>query len=171
LKELLTGFGIHYQFPNSDFLLGRRKFPNPREEIMLSSREKQSKEVVKGKYGDSTFQKPNGILSARIGDSYDLREWIDGKIPLEEQLYKTIASIEFRGLKKREERIEREKKRAIEEERKRIAKELQDKKEKELREFKDIFRKSKRHEQSEVIRRYAFELGKWSISRNESLLI
>lgn len=137
------------------------------EEIQLSCREKQEKEVVKGKYRDTTILKPTGKILVKIEHSYKLKEWVDETIPLEDQLHKIIASIELRALKQCEERIEREKQRAIEEERRRIAKELQDRKENELKDFKDIFKLSKRHEQSEVIRRFADELEKWAISKNE----
>jgi hypothetical protein len=137
------------------------------ENILLSCREKHERELVKGKYYDSTILKPTGKISVRIDNSYKLKEWVDGTILLEDQLHKIIASIELRALKEQAERIEREKRWAIEEERKRIAKELQDRKEKELKDFKDIFQKSKRHEQSEVIRRYANKLENWAASQNE----
>lgn len=137
------------------------------EEIQLSCREKHEREVVKGKYYDSTILKPTGKISVRIDYSYKLKEWVDGKIPLEDQLHKIIASIELRALKQRDDRIEREKQWAIQEEKKRIAKELQDRKEKELMDFKEIFKLSKRHEQSEVIRRYADSLEKRAVSRND----
>jgi hypothetical protein len=68
------------------------------EEIQLSCREKHEREVVKGTYYDSTILKPTGKISVRIDYSYKLKEWVDGKIPLEDQLHKIIASIELRAL-------------------------------------------------------------------------
>jgi len=136
------------------------------EEMMLSCREKHSKEIIKEKYGDRTITKPNGILSIRIEESYNVKEWLDGKILLEEQMSKIIASIELRGLKLKEERLAREKYWAEQKEKDRIAKELQDRKEKELNDFKDIFRMAQRHEKAEAIRRYAQKFENWIISEN-----
>jgi len=136
------------------------------EEMMLSCREKHSKEIIKEKYGDRTITKPNGILSIRMEESYNVKEWIDGKILLEEQLSKIIASIELKGLKLKEERIAREKYWAEQKEKDRIAKELQDRKEKELNDFKEIFRMAQRHEKAEAIRRYAQKFENWIISKS-----
>lgn len=137
------------------------------EEIQISCREKHQREVVKGTHWDSTILKPTGKLAIRIDYSYNLKEWVDGKTLLEDQLHIVIAGVEMRALKERGERIERERQWAIQQEQERIAKELQDRKDKELKDFKEIFRLAKRHEQSNVIRRYADELEKTAITRND----
>jgi hypothetical protein len=138
------------------------------EEYWISCQEKEKRVTVKNSYGSTNTElEPTGRLAFRLGESYYLKEWVEGITPIEDQVLKILANVEFYGWKKYQERIEREKQRAIEKERERIAKELQDRKDKELKDFKEIFKLSKRHEQSEVIRRYADELEKWAMSRNE----
>jgi hypothetical protein len=137
------------------------------EDYAVSCKEKEKRVVIKDKYGSHTGLEPTGLLSFRLGHSYWLKEWSEGKIPIEEQVSKILASIEYRGWKDREERIESEKRWAIQKEKERIAKELQDRKEKEFTEFKELFKKSKRHEEAEVIRRYIKKLEDYAISKNE----
>ena len=107
------------------------------------------------------------ILSLSVKISWNAREWRDGKKQLEEQLSSIIATIEIKAKKLNEERIENEKQWKIQEEKNRIAKELQQRKDRELLNFKEIFKKAKRHEKAEIIRRYAAELERSSIARNE----
>lgn len=90
-----------------------------------------------------------------------------GKTPIEEQVLKLLIEIEYRGWKDHEEKIENERLWAIQKEKERIALELQQRKEKELADFKELFKKSKRHEESEIIRRYIQKLEDSAILRNE----
>lgn len=137
------------------------------QEYWILCKEKQKRVLVTDKYGTNTELKPTGLLSLQIGESYHTKEWSEGKTPIEEKVASIVASIEYRGWKDREDRIEMEKQWAINAEKERIAKELQAKKEKELGDFKELFKKSKRHEEAEVIRRYIDELEKSVIQRNE----
>jgi len=137
------------------------------EEFQISCREKSRKITVMDKYGEKTEYEPTGILSFRLGESFRMKEWIEGKIPIEEQVSKILAGIEYRGWKEQEERIKREKIWAENREKQRIAKELEERKAKELADFKELFKKSKRHEEAEVIRRYIQKLEDYAISKNE----
>ena len=136
-------------------------------EYPISCIEKSKKVIIQKKYGEGFVLEPTGILSIRIGESYKMKEWNEGKTPMEDQLSRILAGIEYKGMKDRDERIrintywEREK------ENQRIAKELQDRKEKELLNFKELFIKSQRHEKGEVIRRYTQKLEDYALQRNE----
>jgi hypothetical protein len=137
------------------------------EDYWISCYEKDRRVIIKDKYGSSTGLESTGKLSLRLGESYYLKEWIEGKTPMEEQVLKILAGIEYHGWKDRDERIKREKESAIREEKARIAKEIQARKEKELADFKALFKLSKRHEEAEVIRRYIQKLEDFAISKNE----
>lgn len=137
------------------------------EDYWISCCEKDRRVIIKDKYGSSTGLESTGKLSLRLGESYYLKEWIEGKTPIEEQVLKILAGIEYHGWKDREERIAREKVWAENKEKERIAKELQDRKVKELADFKELFRKSQRHEKAEIIRRYVQNLEMSAIKRNE----
>jgi hypothetical protein len=137
------------------------------EDYAISCKEKERRVVIKDKYGSHTDLEPTGKLSFRLGHSYWLKEWTGGKTPIEEQVAKILASIEYRGKKDQKERIRHEKQWTINKEKQRIAKELQVKKEQELLDFNELFKKAKRHEEAEVIRRYIKKLEHSAVLRNE----
>lgn len=137
------------------------------EEYPISCFEKSKKVLIENQNWDRYEYVPSGILSFRIGESYKLKEWVEEKIPIEEQLSKILAGIEFKAMKDRDERIRINTYREREKEKQRIAKELQDRKEKELLNFKELFLKSQRHEKAELIRRYAQKLEDYALQRNE----
>lgn len=137
------------------------------EDYRISCWEKEKRVIINDKYGRSTGLESTGILSFRLGESYWIKEWPEGKVPIEEHVLKILTGIEYRGWKDREERINREKESAIREEKARIAKEIQARKEKELTDFKALFKLSKRHEEAEIIRRYIQKLEDFAISKNE----
>lgn len=137
------------------------------EEYHLSCIEKYTRVMVKNQYGEGNVLEPTGILAIRIGESYKLKEWIEGKTPIEEQLSRILAGIEYKGMKEREEKIAIDNYWEREKEKQRIAKALQDRKEKELMDFKELFLKSQRHEKAEIIRRYVQKLENSALQRNE----
>ncbi|HCY75958.1 MAG TPA: hypothetical protein DHV28_08545 [Ignavibacteriales bacterium] len=137
------------------------------QQYWISFKEKEKRVVVKGKYGETSKYESTGILSFRLGESYHLKEWSEGKTPFEEKISTILTGIEYQAWKDREERIENEKRWAIQREKERIAKELQERKDKELADFKELFKKSKRHEEAEIIRRYIQKLEDSAISKNE----
>ena len=136
------------------------------EEYAITCKEKERRIIVKDKYQDRSELEPTGKLAFRIGESYWLKEWTENITPIEEQVAKILASVEYRGWNDQQDRIEREKQHAIREEKERIEAELQAKKEKELADFKELFKKAKRHEEAEVIRRYVNKLEESALSRN-----
>lgn len=137
------------------------------EELVMSCWDKENKEYSKTKNIENNTKTPEYLLCLSVADSYDTKYWYEDKKPLEDQISRIIATIEYKCQKKKQERIEREKRWEIEREKERNAKELQDRKEKELNEFKEIFKKSKRHEKAEGMRRYAQLVENRAISINE----
>lgn len=137
------------------------------QEYWILCKEKQKRVLVKDKYGTNKELKPTGLLSLQIGESYHSKEWSEGKSPIEEKVASIVASIEYRGWKDREDRIEMEKQWAINAEKERIEKELQSRKEKEFSGFLDLFKKAERHEKAEVIRRYIQNLEDYAITNNK----
>jgi len=137
------------------------------EDYEVSCKEKESRCIIKDEYGARTGFKPTGHLSLRLRESYHLKEWNEGKVPIEEQVSKILAGIEYRGRQDQQARIEREKQWAIREEKEKKAKELQKCKEKELADFNELFKVANRHEKAEVIRRYIDTFEKSLIQRND----
>lgn len=136
------------------------------EKLSITCREKLSKVIVKGQYYDQTEFKASGLLSIRIEVSYDRKEWVDGKTLMENQLSKVIAYLEMKARQVKEERTRREQYWAEQREKDRIAKEVQEKKVKELSDFNELFRKARRHDNAEKIRRYANEWEQFAITNN-----
>ncbi len=128
-------------------------------EMELSLREKQKRELIKGKYSWQTAEyQPTGLLVFQARISYKSTEWTDGKIQLENQLAKIITGIESKARAEEEYmqslRIhwaKMEKERQIEAERKK-------RKADELQAFRELFEEAERYKQAETIRKYADEL-------------
>jgi hypothetical protein len=136
------------------------------EEIVICLREKLNRVIIKGPHYDSSKKIASGLLSIRIDESYNVKEWVDGKKPLEEQLPSVITSLELKAKKMLEERIIWEKHRKEQAEKDRIAKALQQKKDMELADFKELLRKAKRHDLAEMIRKYILELERNALLKN-----
>lgn len=137
------------------------------EGIQCCFREKLKRVIIPEKNYNYSKTIASGVLSFRVEESYHVKEWVDGKKRIEEQLSLILTYIELKAIKMKEERIALEKRWKEQEERSRIAKEIQQRKDKELTDFKDIFKNSKRHDKAEMIRSYADKLEKYSLNRNE----
>lgn len=138
------------------------------EEYLISCQEKSRRVTYKDDWGHSgTKLESIGKLSFRLGESYHLKEWTEGKTPIEEQVSKILASVEYYGHKDYEDRIERDRRREEQKQKQLIEKELQDRKEKELENFKEIFKLSLRHDKADAIRRFADKLEQSALSRND----
>ncbi|MDO9253905.1 MAG: hypothetical protein Q7U54_00230 [Bacteroidales bacterium] len=136
------------------------------EAIGVVFKEGLKREVITDQWGTHSENQANGLLSFKLETLYPSKRFADGKIPLEEQLSRIIAFLELTGKKLKEERMDRERKQKAREEKERIAKELQLRKEKELVDFKELFKKVKRHDKAEAIRRYADERERYANETN-----
>lgn len=125
------------------------------EKIEFYLREKLKRMPIESNTGWQQYDKiPTGKLAFNVKISWQISEWKDGKLTLEEQLAKIIASLEIRGEKLKQERIEREKYWAEQREKERIEKDRQKQKELELDRFKKLLKNSKQWQEVEILRRY-----------------
>lgn len=136
-------------------------------ELIIDIREKRIRKKRNGKNWDSTFLEPCGILSLRLPDLHPIKEWSDSATnQLEEKIPMIINKLELQAKEEKEKAIEREiwynelkRKRKIEEE-------IIAKKDFELKEFKGLFQKANRWHQAEILRKYAAEVEKRAIEKN-----
>ncbi len=122
--------------------------------INFSLIEKSKRTIIEKDKWRTQQLEPTGKLAFRIKKNFDLKEFIDGKIPLESQLAKIIAELEIHGEELRLEKIEREKswaKQKIEQEKRERYMRLR---EKELKDFKGLLIEATRWRQAEVLRNY-----------------
>ena len=136
------------------------------EEFDIILKENTEKGTTKDMWGNFVYV-PNGKLSFKAEIGYSKNEWKDGKTLIEERISGILTKLILKAQTLKEERIAWEKKRKEQEERDRIAKELQKRKDKELQDFKELFKKAIRHDKAEIIRRYAEQLERSAIARNE----
>jgi hypothetical protein len=134
-----------------------------KEKIGISIREKTKKDPERSSYYSNI---PTGILAFRIGESYYMKEWKDGKIPLEKQISFLIATIEMKGIEQAEERKIRQKENAIENEKERIKKEYQQRKLHELENFKFLMKRAKRRFKAEMLREFIDDVELKAIEKN-----
>jgi len=116
-------------------------------------KERLQKVVILGNYGNNTEFHPTGLLYVKM-DGYYGKEWIDGKLTLEEQLSRILAKLELTAEKRN---VMQEEYRRKEEERKAeelIEKEKWEGKKKELIAFKKLLAESERWQKVKVIRSY-----------------
>lgn len=138
------------------------------EDYVIWLRERLKKVKIQRERWDYTEKRPSGTLTFRINEyHYYSKEWADGKHPLESRLPSILASLELMAKKRHDEQIRWEIQRQEQKEKERIAKEIQDRKEEELMNFKEIFKNAIRHDKAEIIRKYAAEMKKFAIARNE----
>jgi len=142
----IRGHAIEIGYDKTNIIVNKQKF-----EICLKERLK--KVVILGNYGNNTEFHPTGLLYVKM-DGYYGKEWIDGKLTLEEQLSRILAKLELTAEKRN---VMQEEYRRKEEERKAeelIEKEKWEGKKKELIAFKKLLAESERWQKVKVIRSY-----------------
>jgi hypothetical protein len=135
-----------------------------KEKIGISIREKTKKDP-----GTSSYyaNKPTGKLAFRIGESYYIKEWKDGKVPLEKQIPFFIAAIELKAMEQAEERKKWQEENAKRDEEERIKKEYQKRKLDELEKFKKVMKKAKRRYKAEMLREFIDDVEHRAIEKNK----
>lgn len=128
-------------------------------EMEISLREKQKRELIKGKYSWQTAEyHPSGLLVFQARISYSATEWADGKISLENQLSKLITGIKSKAQKQQEYMQELRAYWKIRDEEKRIEDEKKKRISDELKAFQELMKDVERYRQAKVMREYADEL-------------
>ena len=135
------------------------------EDIKVQFREKLKREMIKGTHWDSAVFHPTGILAFQI-NNYSIKEWKDGKLPIEDQLSKIIAQLEFIGKEKKEWRIQSNKESELRKEKERIEKEFKMQKEKDLAAFKETLQKASRWHKTVNLRSYIDSVEQKAIETN-----
>lgn len=134
------------------------------EKIKISLREKLKRTMVPGKYYESAEYKPTGVLCFRI-DGYYGKEWIDGKILIEDQLSKIISRLEHESTRIKEQKEESRKFHEKFEEEQRIKREAKEHKQKELTDFTKLLHDAKRWQEATLLRSYINHLKQQAISK------
>lgn len=148
------------------------------EEITICLQEKLRIEETLDKYNWRSRQYfPSGILTFRMWKHFRFNQkiWSDGKLLIEYQLAKILASLELLAKKEKQERDERDKRHIIWLEQQKIEEEIRERKEQEIQDFKLLFARAYRLHQANIISDYiksveqkatvdgelTDELGKW----------
>jgi hypothetical protein len=137
------------------------------EEIEIAIREKLRTELIpEQKHIWNTYNYfPTDKLIFRIDRLY-LKEIIDDKKQLEEKIPGILAELEYRGQKKRQERIKHELDRARQREKERLEQELKDRKDKEIHNFRNLIKESKSWNQSIILNNYLKAIEDNAIEKN-----
>ncbi|WP_153042738.1 hypothetical protein [Rufibacter ruber] len=124
------------------------------EEFEISLREKLTRIIEKTTRWGSHSYAPSGILIFKIGPNYRSKEWRDGKQLLENYLTDIIATLELKGQKEKEARIQRQFKEKERQERDRIQREYEQLQEKELLRFKNLLQQAQQWKQAKILREF-----------------
>lgn len=135
------------------------------QEIEIGLREKKDMEMVQTNYSwKEAKYTPTGLLIFKMTAHYSYhKEWIDGEIPIEKQLSRILATLEYKAEEERLERIERNKSRTEEKKQKEIRREVRLRKEKELNDFQALLTTSKRWFKSKSLREYIDEVERKAV--------
>lgn len=134
------------------------------EEIKVQFREKLKREVIKESHWDRTLLHPIGILAFQI--YYPLKEWKDGKLPVEDQLSNIISQLELIGKEKKERTIQHRKDNELRKEKERIVNDFHLEKEKDLTAFKETMQKAARWHKVVNLRNYIDSIEQTAIEKN-----
>ncbi|TKB95739.1 hypothetical protein [Pedobacter cryophilus] len=136
------------------------------ENVKMTFRESQTKEIVKEYNWERTNLRPNGNLILKFehfGASVSCK---DGKIPIELQVSKLVAKLELFGRKLEIERIKNEEwHRKYDEERK-LAQEFEHRKKLELSSFRKVLNDSRRWNEVVLLRDYITQVEKNAVANN-----
>ena len=134
------------------------------EEIKVQFREKLKREVIKETNWDRRVLHPIGVLAFQI--YFPLKEWKDGKLPVEDQLSNIISQLELIGKEKKERTIQHRKDNELRKEKERIANDFHLEKEKNLAAFKETMQKAARWHKVVNLRNYIDSIERTAIEKN-----
>ena len=122
------------------------------DKMKIALREILAKMPSTSQYSSMRLQ-PTGILCFKL-DSYPLKEWKDGRHPIEEKLPEILAKLEEEGLRLQERERQWKKDREEQAEVKRIEKEFRQRQEEEVADFKELLQNASRWRQATLLRQY-----------------
>lgn len=134
-------------------------------EIELYLREATKRIPAENNYSSSKYI-PTGELVLKTGRYSSIKEWRDGKVPLEDQLAKIIAKMEIDAQIENKWKEEARIKKILQDERDRIRKEFEKLRDDDLNKFKELIENSKRYQKVEMIRKYINTVKNYSKENN-----
>jgi hypothetical protein len=157
------GHNIILSYDGTDFIVNGQT-------IKFSMMEKSNYVETKSEYSSysSRVLVANNKLSIKIG-RWDYREWVDGKVPLEENIPKIIAKIEEEGLKLKKEHEEREVQRIEYERLKEIARLKLERKTNELMRFNQFLDEAKLYNNVVLMQNYINAVEQQIIANNTTI--
>jgi len=137
------------------------------QRIQFSFRERQKKASRVDKSGrPETVLLSTGILCLKIGSGYSSKEFVDGKILIEDQLDQIIAYTEQKGKEDYDRKIRYKAEQEIRKEKERIQKELEERQAKELSNFKILLSQMKRWHRLKLLREFINEVHAEHLTAN-----
>jgi hypothetical protein len=134
-------------------------------EFHFSLREAQKRIPSEKVYESSTYL-PTGILVIKIGESYNIKEWKDGSVKLENLLAKIVAKIEL-GADEELIWLEKSRLQAIQrEEQEKIKQEFVARREKEITKTKKLFSDAERYNKAIIYRKFIIATEHKAIKEN-----
>ncbi|AMM51211.1 hypothetical protein TH61_08520 [Rufibacter sp. DG15C] len=124
------------------------------EEFEISLREKLTRIAEKTTRWGSHSYVPSGILIFKIGPNYRSKEWRDGKQLLEDYLSEIIGTLQLKGQKEKEARIQMQIEEKERQERDRIQREHEQLQERELIRFKNLLQQAQQWHQAKILREF-----------------
>lgn len=135
------------------------------ENFKIHLREKQRMIKPKDGYG-STEWHPAGLFIFAF-DDYHGKEWVDGKVLIEEKMADILAKLEAEAKREKEDRIKAEEYHKVWEEKERIKKEHKERIEREAAKLQKLYKKAERWQRARFMRDYIKAVKENAVERNE----
>lgn len=123
------------------------------QQLEISLREKTKRIPGTDRWQTSDYQPP-GQLVFKLDKTFYDREWMDGKLPLEDQLPTIIAKLELISVELNERELVWQKQREEREPQEKLRKAYEEKQQKDLADFKDMLLKAARWHKAVNLRNY-----------------
>ena len=135
------------------------------QEFKISFKEKAKRIPPKEKWGSSEFQ-PTGILYFKATRIVFQKDWLDGKVKIEDQLSNIIARMEIEGERRSAEIEHHHKQREEREEKERAQLEIVQRKEREIADYKEVLQEAQKWHQTNLLRSYLESIEESCIVNN-----
>lgn len=135
------------------------------QKFEISLREKTKRESRSDRPFSSDYL-PTGLLVFKVDRIFYTKEWMDGKLELENQLSSILAKLEISADELNAEEIIREKERKEREQKNQLKKELAQRQERELNLFKETLNKANRWHKTVNLRNYIESVEKSALASN-----
>jgi hypothetical protein len=127
------------------------------EEYVFTIREKQKRIESKDKWHAFDYEY-TGLLVMGVGKSYDKKEFIDGSQPLEKQLSKVLAYLEYLADYWKQIHIKNDLDRKEREEREKRMQEIRDREERKQKKFDKLLHDANKWHQAKILREFITEV-------------